>query len=215
MSSCHRTKWQAISHLNNRARRRSALPAAAIPQRTIPRTLLIQPPLFYLPIQPIKVSHLKVIQLKVTPIKATHLNFNPQVLSIARRKKPSIRCKTPMTSRRFNLKSMIRPNNVSMPLAEKPKIYWRHPKIWSYHPRLKIKVKIRWWSLPMRSVKRQKNWIKTKTYLSNHEKTKSYQSSRHNKCMKESKSQPMWYSMPPSRMRHKWVWVMKRMWACA
>ena len=128
MSSCHRTKRQAISHLNNRARRRSALPAAAIPQQTIPRTLLIQPPLFYPLIQPIKVSHLKVIQLKVTPIKvtpikATHLNFNPQVLSIARRKKPSIRCKIPMTLRRFNLRSMTRPNNVSTPSAEKPKTY--------------------------------------------------------------------------------------------
>ena len=203
MSSCHRTKQQAISHLNNLARRRSALPAAAIPQPTISLTLLVHPPLFYPPIQLIKVSHLKAIQLKVTPLKVTQLNFNPQVPSIARRKKPSIRCKTPMISRRFNLKSMIRPNNVSMPLAEKPKIYWPHPKIWSYHPRLKIKVKIRWWSLPMRSVKRQKNSIKTKTYPSNQEKTKSYQSSRHDKCMKESKSQPMWYSMRPSRTRHK------------
>ena len=200
MSSCHRTKRQAISHLNNRARRCSAMPTVAVPQPTIPRTLLIQPPVFHSPTQPIKVSHLKV----------THPNFNPQALSIARRKKPSIRCKTPMISRRFNLKSMTRPNNVSMPSAEKPKTYWPHPKIWNYHPRLKIKVKIRWWSLPMRSVKRQKNSIKTKTYPSNHEKTKSYQSSRHNKCMKQSKSQPMWYSMPPSRMRHKWVWVMKR-----
>ncbi len=210
MSSCHQTKQQVILHLNNRARRRSAMPTAAIPQPTIPLTLLIQPPVFHPPIQPIKVSHLKAIQLKATQLKVSHPNFNPQVLSIARRKKPSIRCKTPMTSRRFNLKSMTRPNNVSMPSAEKPKIYWPHPKIWNYHPRLKIKVKIRWWSLPMRSVKRQKNWIKTKTYPSNHEKTKSYQSSRHNKCMKQSKSQPMWYSMPPSRMRHRWVWVMKR-----
>ena len=58
-------------------------------------------------------------------LKATHLNFNPAGTVDSTTQKPSIRCKTPMTLRRFNLKSMTRPNNVSMPSAEKPKLIGR------------------------------------------------------------------------------------------